>query len=422
MSASYDRELTIALQAVTQASLLTKAHLLSYKSKKSKVSEETKADASEVTTADFAAQAVLISAIHAVFPDDVFIAEESGDMLRADAALCERVWGLVSSISTNSTDIALPSSKEEMVRIIDLGQKGGLEESEDVRTWVLDPIDGTKTYIRGQQYAVCLALVEGGEQRVGVLGCPNLNIESVDGHGRVVVEETRVELEPDGGWILSTVKGEGVSLSRVRKPMWRQPLHEVLRERGAHFVMEEAVDGHVNGTEKEMKSTDIELHFTDSSASSHTSKDLHNRIFEHFAHPEPSSRKMSVPAVEEGSPSLALDVWSMQFKYIVLVLRAAGSDAMIRVPPMTTYHACVWDHAGGQLLLTESGGMLTDANGLPFVVNGKMRKLNENWGVCAVRGGALSSRQGAHLDVDQVHRVVLERVTHELQLRRKANK
>src|SRR5262249_22222280 len=34
--------------------------------------------------------------------------------------------------------------------------------------------DGTKGYLRGQQYAVCLAFIEFGTPVVAVMGCPNL--------------------------------------------------------------------------------------------------------------------------------------------------------------------------------------------------------------------------------------------------------
>jgi len=40
--------------------------------------------------------------------------------------------------------------------------------------WTLDPIDGTKGFLRGDQYAVALDLVEAGEVVAGVLGGPNL--------------------------------------------------------------------------------------------------------------------------------------------------------------------------------------------------------------------------------------------------------
>ena len=57
-----------------------------------------------------------------------------------------------------------------MIEALDRGDHAG----EDQRYWVLDPIDGTKGFLRGDQYAVALALVDGGKVVVGVLGCPNL--------------------------------------------------------------------------------------------------------------------------------------------------------------------------------------------------------------------------------------------------------
>ena len=38
----------------------------------------------------------------------------------------------------------------------------------------LDPIDGTKGFLRNDQYAVALALIEDGKPVLGVLGCPNI--------------------------------------------------------------------------------------------------------------------------------------------------------------------------------------------------------------------------------------------------------
>src|SRR6185437_11214597 len=63
--------------------------------------------------------------------------------------------------------------------------------------WTLDPIDGTKGFIRGEQYAVCLALIIDAEVQLGVIGCPNL-LSDVDnpGGGR--------------GAIFVAVKGQGV--------------------------------------------------------------------------------------------------------------------------------------------------------------------------------------------------------------------
>ena len=38
---------------------------------------------------------------------------------------------------------------------------------------MLDPVDGTLGFVRGDQYAVALALIEEGNLVLGVLGCPN---------------------------------------------------------------------------------------------------------------------------------------------------------------------------------------------------------------------------------------------------------
>lgn len=40
--------------------------------------------------------------------------------------------------------------------------------------WTVDPIDGTKGFLRGEQYAVCLAFIVDARVQLGVIGCPNL--------------------------------------------------------------------------------------------------------------------------------------------------------------------------------------------------------------------------------------------------------
>jgi len=398
----YSKELNVALRAVHLASLLTKQHLLTYQSTTKRVDESTKADASEVTVADFAAQAVLISIIHHVFPDDGFIAEESSEMLRSDDALLSRVWELVlgaSKLQEQSTgswpdndsaaalDVKLPTSQEEMLSVIDLGQQQDDHQPRappPSRTWILDPIDGTKTYIRGQQYAVCLSLVDSREQKIGVLGCPNLDLSQRSEPGRVTIDESLVDLRPDGGWIVSAIKGHGTQLSRTARPASRQKAGDVLG-----WPAESHAHAHAHAPKPQ---TQPALAFTDSSASPHTSKPLHTRVFAHFSAPAP------------------LNIWSMQLKYVLLALRAAGADAMVRLPPQRDYHASVWDHAGGQLVLRESGGVLSDAQGRAFVVDGRMRTLEGNWGVVAVRGGRFAGGEGP----EEVHGLVLGRVREEV--------
>jgi 3'(2'), 5'-bisphosphate nucleotidase len=62
--------------------------------------------------------------------------------------------------------------------------------------WTLDPIDGTKGFLRGGQYAVCLALIIDAQVELGVIGCPNLPVDPSN---------------PDGarGCLFVAVRGQG---------------------------------------------------------------------------------------------------------------------------------------------------------------------------------------------------------------------
>ena len=75
-----------------------------------------------------------------------------------------------SSWSTMPRTTARPSPN---MAAIDRGNYKGAAHG---RHWTLDPIDGTKGFLRGEQYAVCLALIEDGEVVLGVLGCPHLPV------------------------------------------------------------------------------------------------------------------------------------------------------------------------------------------------------------------------------------------------------
>lgn len=85
---------------------------------------------------------------------------------------------------------------EHMLALIDAGNSAGGAKG---RIWALDPIDGTKGFLRGGQYAVCLGLMVDGEVVVGVLGCPNLPVDVK---------------QPEGakGVLFSAVKGEGATI------------------------------------------------------------------------------------------------------------------------------------------------------------------------------------------------------------------
>ncbi|MBU6245582.1 MAG: histidinol-phosphatase [Actinomycetales bacterium] len=57
-----------------------------------------------------------------------------------------------------------------------LGEEFGSTGSADGRLWILDPIDGTKNYVRGVPvWATLIALLEAGEVVIGVVSAPALH-------------------------------------------------------------------------------------------------------------------------------------------------------------------------------------------------------------------------------------------------------
>jgi histidinol phosphatase-like enzyme (inositol monophosphatase family) len=57
-----------------------------------------------------------------------------------------------------------------------IGEEFGVQDGKQPLTWIIDPIDGTKSFIHGVPfYAVLLALVAGDETLVGVAHFPALN-------------------------------------------------------------------------------------------------------------------------------------------------------------------------------------------------------------------------------------------------------
>jgi histidinol phosphatase-like enzyme (inositol monophosphatase family) len=114
--------LELALDAVWRAGKVTLSHF------QTGVRVEKKEDESPVTIADREAEKTMRSVIEARFPNDGIVGEEFGE---------ER-----------------PSAP---------------------RRWILDPIDGTKSFIHGVPlYGVLLAVEEAGEVRVGVAHFPAL--------------------------------------------------------------------------------------------------------------------------------------------------------------------------------------------------------------------------------------------------------
>ena len=353
----YADELSLAVDAVHAASLLTKSVL---RSLSNSVSAETKADDSPVTIADFAAQALIISFIHAVYPTDTFIGEESADALRSNQQLADQVWSLVQRAAPSSAAedsrtsdlqhvarpaLTFPVSKAEMLNIIDLGM--GASSSAQGRVWALDPVDGTATFMEGKQYAVCLCLLVDGEQQVGVIGCPNLKFDATSDALNIGQRITEDLVDNEGfGVMLSAVKGEGAYVRTMREDGLGEPRRVDLRKEKP----------------KQLK----ELNFIETAMGMTTLSQAEHRAV----------------AESLGADWPGTTIWAQQMKWVALTLGA--TDVHLRLPFNKQRFTCTWDHAGGQLLFTEAGGIIKDLEGgeIDF---GQGRKLlgERNYGMVA---------------------------------------
>lgn len=331
---SYGMELRVAELAVQRATLMTQK--VFKESAKGTLSKE---DKSPVTKGDFGAQALIIQAILNNFHEDEIVAEEEAGPLRENKKLRDEIWELVKDVklSDEASDALLGGplkDEEHMLNVIDSGKGNGGAKG---RVWALDPIDGTLGFLRGGQYAVCLALIENGVVKVGVIGAPNLPISSTE---PIPVDGASMKTDGEYGVLFSTVAGKGA----LCRPLTAGALAE------SHKISMRAI-------------TDIsKTTFCEGVEASHSSQ---------------GDNAVVAKLLGITSPSVRLD---SQAKYCSIA-RGAG-DIYLRLPARKNYQEKIWDHAAGDLLVREAGGQVTDIYGkrLDF---GQGRTLAENTGVVA---------------------------------------
>jgi len=332
---AYEKELHIAQLAVQRATILTKQVFHSHAK-----GTLNKSDASPVTIGDFGAQALIIAALAQHFPDDQIVAEEEAKDLRENDSLKKTVWDLVKGANLDDKTAAEElggaiTSDDQMLSIIDRGaSKGG----NSGRIWALDPIDGTKGFLRGGQYAVCLALMVDGDVKVGVLGCPNLPIDD------------SAPLTEDLGANADDTEGKGVLFSAV---LGQGATSRALGT-GALTLSQQI---HMSSISDLGSAT-----FCESVEAGHSSHGDQADI----------ARKLGITR-----PSVRMD---SQAKY-GSIARGAG-EVYLRLPVRKDYQEKIWDHAAGDLIVREAGGEVTDVSGqrLDF---GQGRTLARNKGVVA---------------------------------------
>nr|CAB3454637.1 unnamed protein product [Digitaria exilis] len=166
--ASHHRELAAAVATVERACRLCVDVKKSLFSGGKSILE--KNDQTPVTIADFGVQALVSLELQRLFPSIPLVAEEDSASLRSSKAddnnndvLVESIFSAVADEVSNSGS---PLTQDDVLRAIDRGGKDAVSfDSNPATYWVLDPIDGTKGFLRGDDalYVVGLALVVNGK-------------------------------------------------------------------------------------------------------------------------------------------------------------------------------------------------------------------------------------------------------------------
>ncbi len=276
-----------------------------------------KTDKSPVTVADFAAQAIVCARLERARPADPIVGEEDSAALR-EAGREELLARVIEHVAAEEG-----GSAADEARVLAWIDRGG-GEARGARYWTLDPIDGTKGFLRGEQYAVALALIEGGEVVLGVLGCPSL---------------------PHPG-------GRGALFTAVRGARTRElPLFEA------------------GATGREVAVAPIaspaEARFCESVEPDHSDQEESAAI----------ARRLGIRREPYRIDS--------QCKYAAV----ARNDASIylRLPTREDYREKIWDHAAGKLVVECAGGVVTDVAGRPLDF-ARGRCLEANRGIVATSG------------------------------------
>ena len=251
----------------------------------------------------------------------MLIGEEQADLLRTDAGR-----GMLAQIVAYLSDEIHGVTRERVLELIDRGAGDPPD-----KFWTLDPVDGTKGFLRKDQYAVALARVEDGQVTVAALGCPELEAAKRPAPGGV-------------GSILVAMRGQGT---------WSLPMGDAT-----------------------VRVPQLRVSTIDSPAKA--------RVLRSFekSHTDAGGIDQLAANLAIAAQPVAMD---SQAKYAVLA--AGGAEILLRLlsPDRPDYREKIWDQAAGSLVVEEAGGRVTDLDGKPLdFAHG--RTLAENRGVVATNG------------------------------------
>ncbi|CAH8280739.1 unnamed protein product [Arabidopsis lyrata] len=307
---SYDEMLSAAKKAVSLA-----ARLSNQVRKSLLVSDVwNKSDDSPVTVADYGSQAVVSLVLERELLNEPvsLVAEEDSGELRKIAAetVLARITELVKdTLASDESYAASPLSSDDVLNAIDRGKSEGGPMG---RHWILDPIGGTRGFIRGEQYAIGLALLVDGKVVLGVMACPKLPLAST------AAGNTLKSLPEKVGCLFYGSVGNGTYVQSLS-------------------VDSPPVKVEVSSIDDPAKASFFESY--------HTPVPIHNTI-----------------ATKLGIKESPIKINS-QTKYAAL--SRGDGEVYLRFTRKARPES-IWNHAAGSIIVSEAGGKVTDAAGNPL--------------------------------------------------------
>jgi 3'(2'), 5'-bisphosphate nucleotidase len=280
-----------------------------------------KGAAGPATVADLAGQVAAIRALRsAEGPRCRIMAEESLDEV-------DRLGGdaLVERVVRALQDAGLALSRLEVRDTLAAGIDAGGADGE---CWALDPLDGTKGYLRGGQFAIAVGLLRDGVPVAGAVAAPRLAAHGTDAGAGVVF----LAAAGQGAWQEELLAAPGAARTPVRARPW---------SRGDAIRLGGSVER---------------------------------------AHSASDALEAAASAL---GPVVPVRVDS-QAKY-ALVARG-DADAYVRRSPSPGYRECAWDHVAGALVAREAGCTVTDVHGRPMDFGGGRRLAASEGVLCAAPG------------------------------------
>jgi 3'(2'), 5'-bisphosphate nucleotidase len=255
-----------------------------------------KQDTEPVTLADYGSQAIIGRTLQQHFPDDAVLSEEAGSQfleLTTEAQKAEIINYLTHILDVNV-------NQTEIVKWLDFGSNVTTE-----RTWIIDPIDGTKGFINLRHYAVGVGIVENGQATGAIMGTPVYDDDPNDSNL---------------GALFYIKDGKA----------YRQRLDS---------------------------DTAQEIHVSERTTDA--------RVVQSFEKKHASKSRMAKVREKAGLSDAHVEELDSMVKYAMVA--SGDADVYMRLPNLdNTRPHMVWDHAPGVALVIAAGGKVTDVDGSPL--------------------------------------------------------